>query len=264
MIENIAFGNQAQPRYNRPAAQAYAGNYRPLGFANPGENLAFGREASGLMNPFAGYMQNQNTGAQANQNSMMSMMQTMMQMFQQVMQQLLGNLNQNKNNGDMNGNNAVDNDGNINGNVDGNVNGDNNGDGAPADLQKLADASKTDTELAQLAKQHATDGTGDGGHCFRNVAQDLAKLGIKTWGSSAYMAADELAANNKVQEVKGLTADQLKKLPAGAIVVWAANGSNPYGHISVAMGDGKEASDIMRNQITNLNGSSFRVFYPKA
>jgi hypothetical protein len=262
MVENIAFTNPAQPHYYGPSTQTAADNYNPFGGASPGENMVFGREAGGLMDPFAGYMQNQNVGAEANQNSLMSMMQAMtqmlQQMFQQVMQQLMGNLSQNQNNAHIDGNNAVNDNGNINGNVDGNNNGN------PTDLQNLAAASNTDTELAQLARQHATDGTGDGGHCFRNVAQDLAKLGINTWGSSAYMAADELAANNKVQEVKGLGADQLKKLPAGAIVVWAANASNPYGHISVAMGDGTEASDIMRNQITNLNGSSFRVFYPKA
>ena len=54
----------------------------------------------------------------------------------------------------------------------------------------------------------------------------------------------------------------LPKLPAGAIVVWDKGNGHEHGHISIATGDGKEASDLMRNQITNY-GTSFRVFMPQ-
>ncbi|NDD29247.1 MAG: hypothetical protein EB084_13370, partial [Proteobacteria bacterium] len=116
-------------------------------------------------------------------------------------------------------------------------------------------------ELASLAVQHATDGTGDGHHCYRNVAQDLAKVGINVSGESAYMAADQLARNSKVQEVKGLNSQDLQHLPPGAIVVWNRGNGHEHGHISIATGDGREASDVMRRQITNY-GTSFRVFLP--
>jgi|GEM_PF-5134323 len=250
MLQDISFRTATQPQYFGASAFANAQSYGPSSVAALGDGLAFGREAGNLMSPSAGAFQNQFYGAQANQNSLMSMMT---QLFQQVMQQFLNFFRSNQNNNDNTDNNAV------NDNAEGAVAVNNNA----ADAVDVGKGSATGRQLAQAAYQHATDGTGDGGHCFRNVAQDLAKFGINTSGASAYMAADQLATNPKVQEIKGVTAEQLKTLPAGAIVVWAANPSNPHGHISVAMGDGKEASDIMRNQITNLNGSSFRVFMPK-
>jgi len=249
MLQDISFRTATQPQYFGASAFANAQSYSPSSVAALGDGLAFGREAGNLMNPSAGAFQNQLYGTQTNQNSLMSMMT---QLFQQVMQQFLSYFRSNQNN--------------VNDNADNNVNA-NNADNAvnnnAVDTANIGNGSALGKQLAQTAYKHATDGTGDGGHCFRNVAQDLSQYGINTSGASAYMAADQLAANSKVQEVKGVTAEQLKTLPAGAIVVWAANPKNPHGHISVAMGDGKEASDIMRNQITNLNGSSFRVFMPK-
>lgn len=78
------------------------------------------------------------------------------------------------------------------------------------------------------------------------------------------MAADQLAKNPKFREVQ-IPRDQLGKLPAGAIVVWAgdvASTGHAHGHISIATGDGKELSDRKRVQLTNY-GKSFRVFLPK-
>ncbi|MHC9539215.1 MAG: hypothetical protein AB9903_06815 [Vulcanimicrobiota bacterium] len=251
MLQDISFRTSTQPQYFGASAFANSQNCSPSSVAALGDGLVFGREAGNLMNPSARAFQNQLYGTQTNQSSLMSMMT---QLFQQVMQQFLNYFRSNQNNANNNtDNNAVNN------NAEGTVAVNNNA----ADAANIGNGSALGKQLAQTAYQHATDGTGDGGHCFRNVAQDLAKFGINTSGASAYMAADQLASNPKVQEIKGVTAEQLKTLPAGAIVVWAANASNPHGHISVAMGDGKEASDIMRNQITNLNGSSFRVFMPK-
>lgn len=250
MLQDISFRTATQTQYFGSSAFADAQSYSTSSMAALGDGLAFGREAGNFMNPSTEAFQNQLFGAQANQGSMMSMLT---QMFQQLMQQIMSFFKSNQNNGNAN---TVDNNMNAN-NADNAVN--NNA----ADAVNIGNGSALGKQLAQTAYKHATDGTGDGGHCFHNVAEDLAKYGINTSGASAYMAADQLASNPKVQEVKGVTAEQLKTLPAGAIVVWAANPNNPHGHISIAMGDGKEASDIMRNQITNLNGSSFRVFIPK-
>jgi hypothetical protein len=122
-------------------------------------------------------------------------------------------------------------------------------------------ASDTGTKLAEIAKAEATNGDSSGGWCYRDVSRALSKIGITVTGGSAYMAAEQLAKNPKVQEVK-VSQDQLKSLPAGAIVVWDKGAGHEHGHISIATGDGKEASDLMRNQITNY-GTSFRVFMPK-
>ncbi|MCA9777398.1 MAG: hypothetical protein KC800_11795, partial [Candidatus Eremiobacteraeota bacterium] len=71
----------------------------------------------------------------------------------------------------------------------------------------------------------------------------------------------QLAKNPKVKEVN-VSPQDFKKLPAGAIVVWDKGAGHEHGHISVALGNGKEASDVIRDQITNY-GTKPRVFIPK-
>lgn len=88
----------------------------------------------------------------------------------------------------------------------------------------------------------------------------LERQGMKLDGISAYMAADQLAKNNRFQEVK-VARDKLRDLPPGATVVWNKGPGHPHGHISIALGNGREASDVIRNQIVNYP-SSFRVFMP--
>ncbi len=122
-------------------------------------------------------------------------------------------------------------------------------------------ATSTGSKLAEIAKVEATNGDSQGGWCYRDVGRDLAKIGINVHGQGAWEAADQLANNPKVKEMKVSQAD-LPKLPAGAIVVWNKGAGHEWGHISIATGDGKEASDLMRNQITNY-GTSFRVFMPQ-
>lgn len=69
-------------------------------------------------------------------------------------------------------------------------------------------------------------------------------------------------------------ASRMRSLPAGAIVVWEANpdpsthsrgGGFKHGHISVALGNGYEASDHIQPQITNANGRYGRptIFIPR-
>jgi len=118
---------------------------------------------------------------------------------------------------------------------------------------------------SELGKKIAADAqntaTGSGGYCFKYVSETLRKFGINTSGASAYMAADQLANNPKVKEVN-VSPQDFKKLPPGAIVVWDKGAGHPHGHISVALGNGKEASDVIRDQITNY-GTKPRVFIPK-
>lgn len=105
---------------------------------------------------------------------------------------------------------------------------------------------------------------GSTGWCYRGVARALAREGITVTGGSAYMAADQLAGMpDKFQEVE-VSPDELRNLPRGAVVVWGQTGASPHGHISVALGDGREASDHIQSQITSLRGASnYRVFIPR-
>lgn len=110
------------------------------------------------------------------------------------------------------------------------------------------------------------------GWCYRGVINSLKEIGVTgLTGGSAYMAADQLANRGDFQEITGnfSKSSELKDLPAGAVVVWdkgAGGMSAQHGHISIALGDGREASDCIRNQLTgggNCNaGRDFRVFMP--
>lgn len=129
-------------------------------------------------------------------------------------------------------------------------------------------STATDTNLGglpswagELAKYAGENANGPGGYCYKWVAQALRKFGVNVSGASAYMAADQLAKNPKFREVK-VPEKELPKLPAGAVVVWNKGNGHEHGHISIALGNGKEASDKLRNQITGY-GTSFRVFLPK-
>lgn len=123
---------------------------------------------------------------------------------------------------------------------------------------------------ARLGRSLAADAAreagrrGTVGNCYNAVADSVDRtVGRFLTGRHAYMAADQLAKHAKFQEVKVSPTD-LKKLPAGSIVVWGKTNASPHGHISVALGDGREASDHIQKQITSLRGANnFRVFLPK-
>ncbi|MBT6168315.1 MAG: hypothetical protein HOH94_12675 [Verrucomicrobia bacterium] len=103
------------------------------------------------------------------------------------------------------------------------------------------------------------------GSCYAGVA-DAVDFVIEKflYGSSAYMAADQLKRHQRFRELSGVHGAALRKLPAGAIVVWKKTARSPYGHISVALGDGREASDHVAAQLLSLRGDAYpRVFIPK-
>lgn len=99
------------------------------------------------------------------------------------------------------------------------------------------------------------------GWCLKGVndAMEASGLPVKR-EASAYMALDDFRANDRFREVK-VPKDQLKSLPAGAVVIWEKGPKNPHGHISVALGDGREASSTVRKQL--LLTTNFHVFLPK-
>jgi len=129
-------------------------------------------------------------------------------------------------------------------------------------IQPSADGSAFGRRLAADANQIARSGVaGKGRNCKRGVRMALNRQGMQLHGVSAYMAAGQLARNDRFREAK-MGRQDLRNLPPGAIVVWNKGQGRPHGHISVALGNGKEASDVLRNQITNYP-TNFRVFLPK-
>jgi peptidoglycan hydrolase-like protein with peptidoglycan-binding domain len=101
------------------------------------------------------------------------------------------------------------------------------------------------------------------GQCYAAVSDSLDRK-IKPFltGLSAYMAAPQLAKHPNFVEMKGASPTDLGKLPPGAIVVWG-KGHSKHGHISVALGNGKEASDhIAPQMLSHYGGGKARVFVP--
>ncbi len=132
----------------------------------------------------------------------------------------------------------------------------------PAKVNDPQTRSGFGAKLAADAKRIADSGVAGSGHnCKRGVRMAFEKNGMTLTGVSAYMAADQLAKNKNFHEAQGLSRQDLRDLPPGATVVWNKGKGHPHGHISIAQGNGREASDVMRNQIVNYP-SSYRVFLP--
>ena len=100
------------------------------------------------------------------------------------------------------------------------------------------------------------------GWCARGVNRSLARAGLPVSPlPSAYMYANKLAHDKRFREIKNVSDAQLKKLPPGAVVVFAPYNSpgNPHGHIYVTLPGGREASDHI--QLRSTRGTQ-RVFVP--
>lgn len=123
-------------------------------------------------------------------------------------------------------------------------------------------------ELAEIAKT-AGGARGTHGWCLAGVNDTLeAAYGIRIAEPSAYLAVghmDEYVAQGKFDDITSQFSsyeDLRDNAPAGAIIVWDNNSSNPHGHICVAMGDGQgEISDHASSYIYNI-GTKYHVYYP--
>ncbi len=99
------------------------------------------------------------------------------------------------------------------------------------------------------------------GLCLKGVNDTMQAMGMPVQReASAYMALDNFRNNKRFQEVK-VSKDQLKSLPAGAVVIWDKGSGLPHGHISVSLGNGREASSTVRDQLRL--STNFHVFVPK-
>lgn len=117
--------------------------------------------------------------------------------------------------------------------------------------------------LANIAEKNARR-KNTTGLCFQGVRETFEAAGLSKGeirGNSAYMAADMLANHNNFKEIQGVAKNQLRSLPAGCVIVWDRSFTHRHGHIAVTLGDGREASDKIRNNVALLN-SNFRVFVP--
>jgi len=120
--------------------------------------------------------------------------------------------------------------------------------------------SELGKRIAQRAESNAK-AVNTPGWCLREVGKVLREFGLPIdRHPSAYMALNDFRKSDRFQEIK-VSKDQLKSLPAGAVVIWDKGPGLPHGHISIALGDGREASSTVRNQL-NLS-TQFWVFLPR-
>lgn len=122
----------------------------------------------------------------------------------------------------------------------------------------------TGEELAEIAR---TTGGAEGttGWCLKGVNDTLEKAyGFRLSYNSAYQALGEMQNKEGFEDVtdKYTTDDDLRNLPAGAMVIWENGNGHQHGHISIALGNGQEASDHIQNQTTTRYGTKFHVFMP--
>ena len=119
----------------------------------------------------------------------------------------------------------------------------------------------TNQTLASAAESMASS-MGTTGWCLKGVNNTLEQVyGFRLSYNSAYQAIPDLQSRSDFTEVTNqyARASDLVNLPAGAIVVWENSSNHPHGHISIALGDGREASDHIQNQTTNY-GTQYHVF----
>merc|ERR1711981_949876 len=83
----------------------------------------------------------------------------------------------------------------------------------------------------------------------------LSTMGVVLAGTQPFEAFAQLMANPEFIYYPELKHGfDLVSLPAGAIVVWGTGQAAGGGHISIALGDGNEASDHIIPQTTSLEG----------
>ena len=133
----------------------------------------------------------------------------------------------------------------------------------------VADLDKNmDMEAGQKLADVGVVGKGGnaGGWCLREVDNTLDKIyGSHQRYGHAYQSVEEFRNKNGLGqyfgELENVSREDLPNLPAGCVVVWDQDSVNTSGHISICLGDGREVSDFIGNQI--IRDVDFHVFYPQ-
>lgn len=130
------------------------------------------------------------------------------------------------------------------------------GKGDRIDWQQSNDpASPLAFRIARAAEKNALNNN-TVGWCYREVADTLDNFGVHLYGNSAYMAAPQLAQNKNFKEV---SADNLKP---GTVLVFGKSEGHPHGHITVYLGNGREASDHVQKLVNFKAYGGVRAFEP--
>lgn len=99
------------------------------------------------------------------------------------------------------------------------------------------------------------------GYALREVTKIMREFGFALGNHhGCFQLVGDLRSSALLQEVQ-IQKHQLLQLPPGALVIWDKGPGLLHGHVSIALGDGREASSTVRGQL-QLN-SNFWIFLPK-
>ena len=130
-------------------------------------------------------------------------------------------------------------------------------------ISGTANGNRLATKAKQIANSRNTNG-----NSYQAVTQAINSVLGGYSASTPEMAIDQLRQSGKYVEYTqktGVKSRELPSLPPGAIVVWRRTCKATKGDISIALGNGMEASDHIAKQRIHLNGDAYqhRVFMPK-
>lgn len=121
-------------------------------------------------------------------------------------------------------------------------------------------ASELGERLAQAAENNASI-INTPGLALREISKILREFNFRVGNhSGCFQMVGDLRASPQLQEVR-LPRPRLPLLPPGAIVVWDKAPGLQLGHVSISLGDGREASSTVCEQL--LLHSNHWVFCPK-
>lgn len=131
-------------------------------------------------------------------------------------------------------------------------------------LLTLANANYNADKGEKLAQKAANNAKSSStGYCAKGVKNAIAATGLGEYesGNACDMAA--ILKDNKNFKEVNVSKNDLTKLPAGAIVIYPkgdAGYSSKYGHVEIALGDGRAASDFINSNVKSSENA--RVFIP--
>ena len=135
------------------------------------------------------------------------------------------------------------------------------------DQSSVLDGSRGDLPASELGERLARAAESNAriintpGYALREVSKVLRDFGFGLGNHhSCFQLVADLRATSLLQEVQ-IQKARLTQLPPGAIIVWDKGPGLIHGHVSVSLGDGREASSTVRTQL-QLN-ANFWVFLAK-
>lgn len=136
-----------------------------------------------------------------------------------------------------------------------------------SDAMSEYDAQKGEA-LVDAALSRYGNKTQSGGMCGKGVGLSIQDaLGYRLYGNGCDWGKNLAGRSDWTEITSEVSSQDLKSLPAGAVVSWSTySGSDgQWGHVCIADGKGNEISDYKTSMVTDYylkRGATYRVFIP--